>query len=119
MVTDAPARVKILFLEWSIVVCVHKSNLNRRTIADTSTEPQNVGLGTSKTRLSSRPGLLGDTSEVDTERVLWESVSAIVGGVESERVISKGDTPHRLAQGAANMRKWGPFFSEQRGTEAE
>ena len=40
-------------------------------------------------------------------------------GVESERVILGGDTPHRLAQGAVKHAKVGSFFSEQCGTEAE
>ena len=51
---------------------------------------------------------------MDTERILWESVSAFVGGVESELVILVGDTPRRLAQGAVNMRKWSPFFRAMR-----
>ena len=101
------------FLKWSTVVCFHKSDQkknNRRHIHRTTKRC----LGASDTRLSSHPGRQGETSEVDTERILWESVSAFVGGVESERVILGGDTSHRLAQGAVNMRKWSPFFTARR-----
>ena len=45
---------------------------------------------------------------------LGVGVSIRFHGAQSEHVILEGDTPHRLAQGAVNMRKWSPFFTATR-----
>ena len=94
----------VSFLRWSIVAW--SMNLIK-TKERSQTHPQNyiTGSGSKQNKLfiSSRSTRrdVGSGHGTDT---LGASVRNRGHGAESERVISKGDTPHRLAQGAVKYR---------------